>query len=128
MKNAYSAAAFSFIFLLVGCVANPSFMARDGIVSRVETVQKDYRIMGRIYVTSYATLDYNGSIIEGSIITFEMLLKEAEKLGANDIMNLYIDTQTKNETIETVLSGGEKQTSVVRRTKYTATALAIKYL
>jgi len=119
--------SLSFILILSGCVTQ-SIMARDGIISQISTVQKDFKIMGRIYVTSHAIMDANGFIIEGSIVTVEMLLKEAEKLGADDIMNLYMDTQIKNETVETVLSGGEKQTRAGRRATYTATALAIKYL
>jgi uncharacterized protein YbjQ (UPF0145 family) len=88
--------------------------------------------MGIIYVESTATLDHNGAITDGSKLTYEMLMKEAEKLEADDIVNLRIDeiltsVTTADPSVQTDNPSG--QTTALKRTiTYKATAIAIKYI
>lgn len=80
---------------------------------------KDYETLGIIIVKSTEVIDGNGNHT-GSKVTYEMLMIEAQKLYADDIINIRIDVQQKEEfSIEGIL---------IRTTfNYTATALAIKY-
>jgi len=94
---------------------------------------KDFVTVGMIFVTSSVVLDKNGDIVKGSPITFEMLLKEAEKLGADDIINLRQDIIKTMDTITTVsktadyLRGRKASSKKATTVTYKATALAIKY-
>jgi uncharacterized protein YbjQ (UPF0145 family) len=78
---------------------------------------KDYETLGMISAKSSEVIYTNGNHT-GSKITYEMLLSEAKKLGADDIINLKIDIN-------------EIRDSSVRPARtiynYTASALAIKY-
>jgi uncharacterized protein YbjQ (UPF0145 family) len=123
-----------FCFYFTGCfglapaVSRPpassdieSTQSKEGKVSSVHLVDKDFVSLGIIFVSSTATKNFSGAIIEGSEITFEMLMKEAVKLGADDIVNLRIDefiTGTGGGYI-----GSQRKTYI----EYKATALAIKY-
>ena len=121
-------------------LSNTLVFVNDGqILQATIAEKKDFTTLGIIFVESSATLDPNGNIIEGSKITFEMLMKEAQKLGADDIINLRIDElQTINgtvgEKIPTGRIGGggvpiyEEVTTFSRTIVYKANALAIKYL
>jgi len=126
------------LFSLIACYSPPvadtsnMMMIRDGQVLQLNTVEKDYTILGLIFLESSATIDHNGNVIEGSKITFEMLMREAEKLGADDIMNLRIDeimTTGLKRSTGMIGSGGvpiyEEQDGTVI---YKANALAIKYI
>jgi hypothetical protein len=105
-----------FWFIFIGCSSTtPTRMSNKGHVSDVNLETKDFVTMGIIFVTSSAQFD-NGLVTSGSIITYEMLMKEAQKLGAEDIANLRIDE------VGTLDKDGDGTM------KYTATALAIKYV
>jgi uncharacterized protein YbjQ (UPF0145 family) len=82
-------------------------------------VLKDYETVGIIIVKSTEMIDNMGNHT-GSKITFEMLMLEAQKLRADDIINLRVDVQQKEEFSDT--GKLEKITY-----NYTGTALAIKY-
>jgi uncharacterized protein YbjQ (UPF0145 family) len=82
-------------------------------------VLKDYRSAGIIIVKATEEIDEMGNHT-GSQITFEMLMLEAQKLGADDVINVRIDLNYK----EHFSSDGELEK---RTYNYTATALAIKY-
>jgi len=75
---------------------------------------KGFEIVGIIFISSSAKINPRGEVVEGSDITFDMLMKEVLKLGGDDFVNLRID---------------ERKTSNVDLTiaDYKATALAIKY-
>ena len=116
---------FSFIFVSCSSMnfasanlvsANLNKMKRTGNVSDVILETKDFITMGIIFVTSSVKIE-NNEIISGSKITFEMLMKEAQKLGADDIVNLRVDE------IDTIEDSTDTHT-----TTYKATALAIKYV
>jgi len=113
-------------FIFIGCHSTPdtpdtpeSQTKSTGNVANVSLETKDFITMGIIYVTSTAKFDDDGKkMISGSKITYEMLIKEAQKLGAEDIVNLRIDeysTEDKDDDDITIVT-------------YKATALAIKYV
>ena len=62
-----------------------------------------------------------------------MLMKEAEKLGADDVMNVKIDEREESKVIDTYERENDNEVKFVHRKYkkttfyYTATALAIKY-
>ena len=102
---------------------------------------KNFNTLGLIFVESTATLDSNGNIIEGSKITLDMLMREAHRLGADDIINLKIDEiqsfSTGMRTIPTSIRDVDGTIRIVNRETneqfvtitihYKANALAIKY-
>ncbi|MCL2762905.1 MAG: hypothetical protein FWD36_06860 [Treponema sp.] len=149
-------------FLFVNCAYSPPAgyssdtsnnfieMFTDGEIKQVDfatsiVTTKDFITLGLIFVESSATIDSNGHIIEGSKITLDMLMREAQKLGADDIINLRIDeiqhitvsdeTRIVQTTIaesfyygqRVIVDTEQKMQIVVRRIDYKANALAIKY-
>ena len=145
----------------VGCAVAPSavsgfipgassdaFLFRsEGQVTDVSPVSlkpmplKNFETRGVIFVTSSVTLDNNGNIIDGSTITFEMLMREVARLNADDFINLRIDEIHTVTTTEGVVRrmvrdahGAEHEIeerttiTVPSRIEFKATAIAIKYL
>ena len=141
-----------FINLLMACASAPvetgitskvtddfNIMRKDGKISQVNVIDKNFVTLGLIFVESSATIDSNGNIIKGSKITFEMLMKEAQKLGADSIVNILVDeienitvTEEKRTIQGKDFWGGdtvrEIKVPIERKTIiYKANALAIKY-
>ena len=91
-------------------------------------VLKDYVVKGIVFVESKVTIDVNGERT-GSEITNFMLMKEAQKLGADDIINVKIDEKEESKVVD----GYDKDAKFIDRKYkktsylYQATALAIKY-
>ena len=82
---------------------------------RVQIVPpRDWVSVGLIFITSTARLDSRGNIIDGSMITNEMLMLEAQRLGANDVINI------RKDEIHHITSSGVEVT-------YKVNALAIRY-
>ena len=130
------------IIIFAGCttttIADREKVTLIGKIDEIPIKEKDFIIVGRIFLTSSATIDVNGFIIDGSPITYEMLLKEAQKLEADEIVNLRIDEIQKNTEIQKLgLRHIDYQRSITtvseriiskREITYYATALAIKYV
>lgn len=100
---------------------------------------KDFVVKGIVFVESKVTIDANGEKT-GSEITNEMLMREAQKLGADDVINVKIDEIEEHKVIDSYakenMTNGEKALKkgkfVKREYKqynyiYKATGLAIKY-
>ena len=100
---------------------------------------KDFVVKGIVFVESKVTIDANGEKT-GSEITNEMLMREAQKLGADDVINVKIDEIEEHKVIDSYakenMTNGEKALKkgkfVKRKYKqynyiYKATGLAIKY-
>jgi hypothetical protein len=90
---------------------------------------KDFESKGIIFVESKVTIDINGEH-NGSEITYEMLMKEAQKLDADDIINVRIDEIEDHTTLdkfsyESDIFAGRQY--IAKTYIYKATALAIKY-
>jgi len=93
----------------------------EGQFNNAALAVKDYDPVGIIVVKSTETVDGDGNHT-GSKITSEMLMLEAKKLDANDVINVKIDINQ----VEEIVSG--KDGDITKTTyNYTATALAIKY-
>jgi len=138
-------------FLFIGCVHSPTttafsgvsnnyiMMTKEGLILQANIPIKEFTTLGLIFVESSAIIDSDEKIIDGSKITYEMLMKEAQKLGADDIINLRIDeienisvaeetrvVQVRNT--EGNLVDRERTVQIItRRIDYKANALAIKY-
>ena len=128
--------------ILTGCsttiTAQREKVTLTGKIDQIILVEKNFTVLGIIFLTSTAIIDSNGSIIEGSPVTYEMLMKEAQKLGADDVVNLRIDEIQKNTEIQKLnhenidyqqsITTVSKRIIVQREITYNATALAIKYM
>ena len=127
---------------MAGCstttTANREKVTLTGKIEQITLKEKNFTVVGIIFLTSTAIIDSNGSIIEGSPVTYEMLMKEAQKLGADDIVNLRIDEIQKNTEIQILnqenidyqksISTVSKRVIAKREITYNATSLAIKYV
>ena len=91
---------------------------------------KQFDVLDLVFATSVSEFDENGQETSAQEGIVTMLLREAQKLGGNDILNLRID---KNETvIQTQVvtagsSGNTTRTVTTKKITYTGSALAIKY-
>ena len=113
----------SLFFIFVSCISNTPVVDYSfphiGSSNNASIVVKNYETLGIIFVKSTEVIDGNGNHT-GSKITYEMLMLEAQELGADDVINIRIDVNQK----EDFAFGGE----LIKTTfNYTATALAIKY-
>jgi len=83
---------------------------------------KDYESKGLVF----ATLEFNSNVAHSvtedkSVVAFE-LLKKAQAIGADDIINVRIIRKTTRETID-----NNEQEALSASTTYYGSALAIKY-
>jgi len=126
IMNKYSVFLVLVFFTFLSCKTPPNennSYRHEGSVNNATIVVKDYETLGIIFVKSSKIINNNGSIT-GSEITYEMLMLEAQKLDADDVINVRIDT---NE-IKKYSRFGEFKYSKEIIYNYTATALAIKYI
>jgi hypothetical protein len=114
------------VFILSSCssivpVINYNY-SQDGSTNNAQLAVKDFESLGIIFVKSSESTDGNRNHT-GSKITYEMLMIEAKKIGADDIINIKIDVNKIEEKIK-----GNNGNIVTKITyNYTASALAIKY-
>ena len=115
------------VLLIIGtftsCVYMPPTIdygyPQAGTTNVASIVVKDYVTLGIIIVKSAEIFDGLGNHT-GSKITNEMLMLEARKLGADDVINIRTDV---NRVVDFSSDGKPIKTTY----NYTATALAIKY-
>jgi len=128
-----------FAFLAIGSTASTpkaaptgdetvvsSQTSSNGLVynSKPAPLERQYDTLGLVFATTTTRFNEKGFEIasEEGIIT--MLLREAQKLGGNDIVNLRTDQNVV--VTETKVSGSDK-TYTSRTVTITGSALAIKY-
>lgn len=118
-----------FLFLclsMVGCMpmqhSSNYGVHEKGEYSVIPIVEKDFIIKDYVFVESTVTINSDGKK-EGSEITSDMLMREAQKLGADDVVNVKID-KTENVEFREHFSGRSKKFQIIR---YKAVGLAIKY-
>jgi hypothetical protein len=102
--------------VLAGCTTVGVKQRDEGTVYTIGVpAAKDVKILGLVHVE--ATVDSNGN---GESITYDALLKEAEKLGGNGIVNILIDKRAEEKRLfgRTIGAG---------TTNWFGSALAIKY-
>ena len=95
----------------------------DGSTNNVKIAGKDFVSVGIIFVNSVETFDSEGNHT-GSKITYEMFMREAARLGADDVINLKFDVNKKEVKAKSQNTGFEM---VITTYSYTGTGLAIKY-
>ena len=121
-----SALVLSAVFLMSACTTVDLATNRTGWSDYAETAVKDFEPVGIVRVTTKETFTVSPFGLlkkkEGSKVTYDMLINEAVKLGANDIINVRIDTVDKNSTHPFMFITGSK-----KEIEYIGTALAIKY-
>jgi len=88
--------------------------------------QRPFETLGLVFAKTETRYDQNGNEISSQEGIVNLLLREAQKLGGNDILNLRTDenvvvTQTK------IKEGGNEKTITTRTVTITGSALAIKY-
>ena len=83
---------------------------------------KDFTPVSLVFVKSTETIDTLGTRT-GSKITYEMLMREAARLNADDVINIRIDINQ----VEQRLRRPNGQEVLVTTFNYTASGLAIRY-
>jgi uncharacterized protein YbjQ (UPF0145 family) len=112
--------------LLSSCTTTNLASNRTGWSDYASIAVKDYTVVGIVRVVSeevtrrgFLGIAYRHT---GSRVTYDLLISEAKKLGADDIINVRIDrTDASRHGIFDWLVG------YAERCTYTANALAIKY-
>jgi len=118
---AITALAF-FVVLGLASASTPSAKndysyPQSGVTNNVNIAAKDFKTLGVIFVNSVEVIDSQGNHT-GSKITYEMFMREAVKLGADDVINMKIDVNIKTD---------KETTKTITTYSYTGTGLAIKY-
>jgi len=113
--------------ILASCNTNPNpridhTYSHSGVTNNVNIVTKDFESLGIIFVNSVEVIDSLGNHT-GSKITYEMFMREAAKLKADDIINIKIDANQMEKKVKSPEGVESKVTTFF----YTGTALAIKY-
>ncbi len=127
MKKIIVILIVTFTIVLTGCKSVDLSTNRTGWSDYSSIVVKDYEVIDHIFVESTQVKDVGLlqliTTVSGSDVTYNMLIKEAIALGADDIINVRIDKQViSNKSLLSLVFGLYTDTI-----KYTANALAIKY-
>jgi uncharacterized protein YbjQ (UPF0145 family) len=124
---------FSFMLLiaavlaLAGCTSVDHTTTKVGWSSYADIAVKNYEAMGVVFLESQEVFEYKplglAKSLKGSRIVWSDILAEAVKLGADDIINVRIETTNQTERVRFI----DFFTGYTLTYKYKATALAIKY-
>jgi len=97
--------------------------------NNVSITGKDFISVGIVFVNSVEVIDNQGGHT-GSKITYEMFMREALKLEADDVINIKIDVNRKIDR-QTITSSTNNRsqpvTKIITTYTYTGIGLAIKY-
>jgi len=94
--------------------------------SKPSPEERQYDALGLVFATTTTKFDEKGREITSEEGVITMLLREAQKLGGNDIINLRTDENVV--VTETKIKDGGNEKTVTRKTvTITGSALAIKY-
>ena len=118
--------ALTAVLILSSCKSIDMSTNQVGWSNYSSLATKDFDVVGIVYLESTETIKKSplnlSTTIKGSRITYSDLMKKAEELGADDIINVRVDRNTDSTTtIIDFLIGS------TRTYKYKATATAIKY-
>lgn len=119
-------AAFFALALLVSCSTTNLASNKIGWSDYAPIAIKDYLVLGSVHVVSEEVIKRGFLGITrshtGSQVTYDLLIKEAKKLGADDIINVRIDRKDSSVhgILDWIVGFAESYT-------YSANALAIKY-
>lgn len=87
MKNILIAMMVVSVILFTSCQSTVSATGEPGL--KVELVERDFEVLGHVSVSG-AKKNVLGLFWWGGV-TYEELLEEARKMGADDVMNIYED-------------------------------------
>jgi uncharacterized protein YbjQ (UPF0145 family) len=108
-------------FMCTGCVTSQIGHQNWGNFSDVVISTKDFETLGMVFTETEFQTNINNSI-SGDVFTYQALLKKAQELDADAIINVIIDRKTENSTTNLLFGS----TSQKKETWY-GSALAIKY-
>jgi hypothetical protein len=99
-----------------------------GAVQNIEPdpAERPYETLGLVFATTVKKIDEKGKEVSDPESIVTVLLREAQKLGGNDIVNLRVDENVLVESASTTSGSSTKQVTTTTVT-YTGSALAIKY-
>jgi hypothetical protein len=88
--------ALALVVILSGCTTTNLTTNTAGWSDYGEILTKDYEVVGHVRVEASETKTVSPlritTTIEGSKVTYDALLREAIELGADDVINVRIDT------------------------------------
>jgi uncharacterized protein YbjQ (UPF0145 family) len=137
-------AIFTFGFLALGSSSSPKPVAASTVTGEETIVvsetkskgtvyhipspeRKAYTTLGLVFATSTTKYDDKSREISSQEGIATMLLREAQKLGADDILNLRVDENTTWIAHTSTDSTGKEVSVMTKIITYTGSALAIKY-
>ena len=97
----------------------------EGNMINATIIPKDYEPIGIIFIESEEYISNNE--YRGSKITHEMIMREAVKLDAHDVINIRIDVSTYINSVRRSINGRIRNVMETRN-RYTAVGLAIHYI
>jgi len=125
-----------FVFLAIGSAGSTPAAVTSTVASGETTSKgnvnqmgqdsKPFDSLGLVWATSTMQYDDKNKVIssqEGIVI---MLLREAQKVGGHDILNLRVDETVSYSTTQEKTSSGTR-TVTIKTVTYVGSALAIKY-
>jgi hypothetical protein len=115
------------LLAVMGCTTTDFTNNDVGTFNLAPIATKDYEVLGPVSLTAedVLTVGFAGwtQSHSGSTVTFENLLTEAKKLGADDIINVRIDIYDNNSTNKIL----DPIIGYTKTYRYIGNALAIKY-
>ncbi len=130
LLRAAGAAAVAVAAALLGACATTNLGSnRTGWSDYATIATKDFAAVGIVRVTSEEIKERGAfgfvTCHRGSQITYDMLIREAKALGADDIINVRIDRI--DESVHGTIPAFEWITGCTEKYSYIGTALAIRY-
>jgi len=112
---------------VTGCYSPPSPVSTQvshenlGVFGEILVPVKDFESLGMVFTEVQFQTTVNGTI-NGNMFTYQTLLKEAHKIGADAIVNVTIDRLTSIEYKKEA-----NTTTFIKEETWYGSALAIKY-
>jgi hypothetical protein len=119
--------ALAFSLILLGCTTIDTVGKENyGTFQNITVPAKDFQSLGLVFSETFFDTDAKGS--RGDVFTYNALLKEAQKLGADTIVNVVIDVKKEGANEWFKLFGIKKDRGVVQgKETWYGSATAIKY-
>lgn len=111
-------------------VVSSKTTSKGRVNNMIDPHEKSYETLGLVFATSVTEFDEQGHETSSQEGIVTMLLREAHKMGADDILNLRIDENTvliRTTSKTSTSTDSTTRTSSRRKVTYTGSALAIKY-
>jgi hypothetical protein len=121
------AAALTFGVVLSGCTTIDTISKENqGTFQNITVPAKDFQSLGLVFTEVTFDMDAKGS--RGDVFTYNALLKEAKKLGADYIVNMVIDVKREGSNQWLKIFGIKKDLGLVQGKEiWYGSATAIKY-